>query len=267
MQMAALTALFSIAGHAQEATAPSFEVVSVKPGGTNIVRSFGPGGPFTTPQRGFRYSGERLTCNLPLQAIIREAWSLKDFQISGPDWLSTDLFDIAATMPAGTSKDTVRLMLRTMLEQRFAFRYHREHKDVPVYALVEAKAGFKLHPVTDLERQKQKVFDTPMGPRQGVASLSGRGRYAATAISIGDFADQISHYFDRPIVNLTNLDGLYEIDLQWTPEENGAPGQSLINDVELMRLIERQLGLKLDPRKLPYEILVIDHVEKKPTEN
>ncbi len=256
--MTALAALLATAGHAQEskeAANPAFEVVSVKPSGDNIVT---PGHPRLL--YGFRYSGLRVICDQQLSDIIQEAYSVRDFQIVGPDWLGTLTYAVDAVMPAGATKDSARLMLRTMLEERFGLRFHREQKDVPVYALVEAKGGSKLHEISDPSQAKLRAVSTSTG--QGRANAGGGpGHIWAAATSLDNLANNLSFHTDRPVLNLTNLKGLYEIEMQWTPEEGAGH-----YDAGLFPAVE-QLGLKLESRKMPYEMLVVDHVEKTPTAN
>jgi uncharacterized protein (TIGR03435 family) len=270
------TALFavlaSVIGYGQElkeGDRPAFEVVSVKPSGTNTYVMYGSGmvKPHTFP---FRYSGQHLTCDLSLREIIGEAFSVKDFQIAGSGWMATQTYEIAALMPPGTTKDRARLMLQTMLEERFGLRFHREQKDLPAYALEEARGGFKLRPVDPeqaMARAKDRIIETAAGPQRGVTMAEGPGRFTKDPMSIGEFADWLAHYMDAPVVNMTDIKGVYEIDLRWsqdTDPEGGAPRR---NDPELLGVIERQLGLRVQKSKLPLDILVIDHVEKAPTEN
>src|ERR1035438_2814210 len=242
LRMAAFAAWFSIAGYAQTDSHPAFEVVSVKAIGPNIA--YGPSKPGASVVMGLRYSDTRVNGNSQIPAMIEEAFSVKWFEIVGPDWLPSECYEIAATMPAGTTRESARLMLRTMLAERFGLRFHREQRDLPVYALIEAKGGARLHPV-DPEQAKERIVETPMGPRKGIFSFQGRGQYIATAIALGDFADQITSLLDRPVVNQTNLQGTYGIELQWTPGDA----------MELISVIGRQLGLKLESRKLPHEML------------
>jgi uncharacterized protein (TIGR03435 family) len=238
----------------------AFEAVSVKPAGSNSFVSVGPSPPMTIHQESFRYSGYRVTCIQPLRSILREAFALRDLQIEGPDWMASQLFQIDAVMPEGSTKEDARPMLQKMLADRFALQFHREQKDVPVYALVAAKGSSKLHAITDPNHPTSREMKTPMGTV--TASIrQGRGLFTAVSVTMADFAVHLSNIVDRPVVDLTGIAGVFEIDLQWTPDPPGAV------DTELLRTLERQLGLKLDARKLPYEILKIDRVEKTPTSN
>jgi uncharacterized protein (TIGR03435 family) len=217
------------------------------------------------PAREFRYTATRITCNQPLLALVEEAWYLKDFQISGPEWLSTDLYDVAATMPAGTPKELARLMLRSALEQRLAVKSHMERRELPVYALTQVAGGSKLQARPDPDQHADK--SVPKQQHQAAVSMTGKGLFMADALSMGDVAAELSRHFDKPVLDMTRLNELYDIHLQWYPVLETAAGQTKSNDVELMKALESQIGLKLELRKVPFDILVIDHVEKKPAEN
>jgi uncharacterized protein (TIGR03435 family) len=180
--------------------------------------------------------------------LIEEAFSVRAWQVSGPSWLSLDKYDLTATMPADTTKATARLMLRTMLAERFGLKFHREQKDFPVYALVTGKSGPKLDAVPDPGHWDQK-----MAP----------GRFTATAIPIEKFADWLTSIADRPVVDMTGVAGVYKLDLEWTPDYQDQPRRW---DAGIFDAVKK-LGLKLEPRNAPIEFLVIDHVEHSPTPN
>src|ERR1035438_2419597 len=117
--------------------APRFEVVSVKQSSTTAIRVQANTGPVRFAFGGFRYSPGRLTCNLALRSLIREAFSIRSWEVSGPSWRDVDKYDLIATMPADTTKATARLMLRSMLAERFGLKFHLEQKEFPVYARSE----------------------------------------------------------------------------------------------------------------------------------
>jgi uncharacterized protein (TIGR03435 family) len=221
------------------ATAPAFEVVSVKHSGSDVFVMRGPGS-VTIQSAPFRYSGEQVTCDLPLLAIIKEAFSVnEDYRIAGPEWLSTERYQIKAVAPAGTTKETARLMLQSMLRERFGLRYHREQRDQFAYVLVTAASGPKLR-AADPDRLKEHPIETPMRPLCA-ASAQGPG---AAAISLAQFCNGfLSHQMDGPVVDMTGLKDLYEIDLRWTQDRDlGASNGLRRNDTELVRTIERQLA-------------------------
>jgi uncharacterized protein (TIGR03435 family) len=232
---------------------PAFDVVSVKALGPNI--GYGPGPGMTL---GLRFTGTRVSGKTQIPALIGQAYSLDWFQIQLPDKedLRLNVYEIGAVMPEGTSRETAKLMLRSMLVERFGLRFHRETKEIPVYALTAPAGKTKLEAV-DPEKAKERTLDTPMGPRKGVQSVSGRGFYAAAYTPLESFAGQMSTHLDRPVIDQTGLKGSYSIELRWDPAD----------EMDLIAVIERQLGLKLEKRKMPIEMFVVDRVELSPSAN
>jgi uncharacterized protein (TIGR03435 family) len=183
----------------------------------------------------------------------------KDYQVSGlPGWARSDTFDIEAKMDDGTLAALQKLplkeqaiqpqfMLQALLADRFKLRVRRETKEMPIYALVIAKGGFKL--------------------KESQASLTmwtgGGGRITITAGQIDNLAFGLSGEADRIVVNQTGITGKYDIALKWTPDDQqGTPDAG----PTLFTAIEEQLGLKLVATTGPVDTLVIDHVER-PSEN
>jgi len=252
-RFAAFALCSAVAARSQTGKDPAFEVVSVKAMGPNI--SHGPG---TGMVMGLRYSGTHVTGNSQIPAMIQDAYSLEPFQLDLPDHdnVRLEVYAIDAVMPEGTTRDQARLMMRTMLVERFGLKFHRETKDVPVYVLTEGKARAKLQPV-EPEQAKERVVNLPSGPRKGVQSAMGHGTYTATYTSIELFAGQMGGMLDRPVIDQTGVQGFYRIELRWDPSDQ----------MDLISVIERQLGFKFEKRKTPYEMFVVDHVESVPTAN
>jgi len=245
-------ALLQIASAAQDQAGPPqprFDVVSIKSGVKTVVRILPNSGPVQVPFQGFRYTPGRLTCNLPLSSLIQEAYSIKPWQLIGPDWVSVDRYDLAATMPPDTGKPAARLMLQTMLAERFGLRFHRERKEFPVYALVVAKGGLRMEPVVP----RPESYDIKMSA----------GQFTATGMPLSNFADSLSRMADLPVIDQTGLPGVYRIDMRWTPNYQNEPKHW---DAGIFAAVE-QLGLKLEQRKVPIESIVIDHAERTPTAN
>jgi uncharacterized protein (TIGR03435 family) len=227
-----------------EQSPKSFDVASVKrlpppPGGVLSSMKLDPG---------------RLTCsNVNLRKLIIQAYGVKDFQLSGPEWLNSEIYDIAATMPPATPTDQVLLMLQTLLAERFQLKLHRETKQVPMYALA-GKNGSKL---------KEVEF--------GHSSTSAApGHLTAQKIPMSKLADFLAGQLGSPVTDMTGMRGVFDFTLEWAPETrtgeagattDSAPGASIFTAVQ------EQLGLKLEARKGPVEMLVIDHVERIPTGN
>jgi uncharacterized protein (TIGR03435 family) len=227
-----------------------FEVASVKrsppPAGNGINSSI-------------KLDPGRLTCtNVSLKKLIYESYGVKDYQVSGPDWLGTEIYDITATLPPGTTGDDVLLMIQNLLTERFKLTLHRDTREFPVYALVVGKNGSKLQ---EVEFGRGSTSATP-------------GKLTATRIGIRNLTEFLSRQTGRPVLDMTGLKGFYSFTLNYTPEEVPSvpgPGTAQIPEsavgASLFSAIQEQLGLKLEARKAPVEILVVDHAEKVPTEN
>ncbi|HEV3199894.1 MAG TPA: TIGR03435 family protein [Bryobacteraceae bacterium] len=230
------------------AQTPAFEVASIKPsqsagGGSSI-----------------RVSAGRIAMeNDSLKKITLWAYGIPDdreYALIGPDSLSTERFDIQATFPADTPPASVRLMTQALLTERFKLTLHRETRQLPIYVLVVGKNGPKIHSVED-----------------GQGRTSGRpGRLEATKIPIQKLADLLARLTGQQVVDETGLKGVFDFTLEWSPDETqkmtpdevvaaAATGPSIYS------ALQEQLGLKLQGRKGPVEVLVVDHIEKAPTGN
>jgi uncharacterized protein (TIGR03435 family) len=215
--------------------------------------------------RGFRRSGQRLTCHLPLDAIIGEAYELEPAQLVGPKWLNSGEYAVEAILPAGTTHADSRWMLQSMLVDRFGLRFHREHQDLAGYSLTVSPRGHKLREVSDVDRKKAPVIETPNGPRP-MASSQSAGKFRAYSMTADGFAAWLSAYSGHPVVNLTGLKGRYDIELRWEVEEGQEHRAAPPSMAELKWAVE-QLGLNLQKRTVPYEMFIIDHVDRAPTGN
>ncbi len=221
------------------AQAPAFEVASIRanPGPWHVML-------------GYSSSGPRLTLEAwrPF-ALIMEAYDLKRYQVSFTP--SDDvLYDIAAKAEGdGTrTKAEFRLMLQTLLADRFNLKFHREMRELPVYAMVVGKSGVKF---------KESDSDKPARSYGGV---NGRNQYMEYSQGTMEMlADGIG--VDRPVIDKTGLTGKYEIRLEATPEfrinNNPQP-----DDLRVFDAIQQQLGLKLEPQKAMVEVLVVDRMDK-----
>jgi uncharacterized protein (TIGR03435 family) len=224
------------------APAKAFEVVSVKPNAS------GDPGSSTHSSK-----GQIRMENVSLKQCIERAFNVKDYSLSGPSWLDSVRFDIMAKPPAGYKPDDVPPMLQTLLVERFQLAVHRESKVLPAYALLVDKKGPKVQPVEE---------------KDGKAGWgSGRGLIDVHSLTMAGFSDVLSADLDRPVADLTDLKGVFEFKLRWTPDETQPTSPDVPTATSLFAAVQEQLGLRLEARKLPIEILVIDHVEKVPTEN
>ncbi len=253
-----LAVVAACAAFGQTAGTPlSFEVASVKPASKPIAtkdeysEGYNAGMRAALADMGLRVVGNRVTAtDNTLKSLIRIAYDLKDHQVIGPSWLATEKYEVAAIMPAGSTRDQAPLMLRTLLAQRFHLEFHREMRKTAAYALVIAKGG-------------PKVTAVP-GPEARNLGGSLRGRVHLQSATIATFVDRLMRTLEKPVVNETGLAGLYNFDLTFAADvtqssEEAPPG--------LSDALQQQLGLKLDKRELQIEVLVVDRADKVPAQN
>ena len=230
----------------------SFEVASIRLRTTRIERVAA------------LVSGQRFTAEaMSLDNLITYAYDVKRYQVSGvPSWadsnnLACDRYDVSAKAEAdGTlSQAQAKVMLRNLLADRFHLRFHREMKDMPIYALVVAKNGPKLKEAAPDAQIILRLSSGPKGPEMTV-----------TAGTMAQLVNQFSNAngVDRPVLDKTGLTGAYDYKLTWTPEL-GAPRNDS-ETVSIFTALQEQLGLRLEPQRAPIEVLVIDSAER-PSEN
>ena len=180
-------------------------------------------------------------------------------QISGPSWLNDVWFDIWAKAATPAKDAELRLMLQNLLAQRFQLAVHRETREMPTLVLTVGKNGHKLEPAGE---QGTPSFET------GKLTLTGKSATVAQLVAF--FSQQLR----EPIVDRTGLEGRFnfflDINSYFTEESrkggpDGGPPQDASNIVS--QALQAQLGLKLDSKKAPIEMLIVDRVEKVPTEN
>jgi len=240
---ASCTILAALAAFGQTETPPAFEVASVKPNtsGSGSSRTSGTTGQLTITNRS-------------LKELIKMAYSVQDFQISAPDWLGSAKFDIVAKIPAGAQKDQRPAMMQALLAERFHLAVHRESKEMPAYALVVAKSGPKL--------QQVEPGGTSMNDNEDNSSR----RITAERVSMAALAEALARIVEHPVVDRTGLQGVYSLKLQYTPDNAKSDGPDAAG-TSIYAALQEQLGLKLQTQRLPVEVIVVDHVERVPTEN
>jgi uncharacterized protein (TIGR03435 family) len=240
----AVVAVFASAVLAQPPdTRPAYEAASVKLNTSGSDNSSSNGS-----------TGQVVFTNQTLKRLIERAYNVNPFQVSGPDWIEKVHVDIAAKYPPDTKNDDRVLMLRALLEERFKLAVHRESKEAQGYALVVAKSGFKLKPVE------------PGG--SGTDSNGGRvTNLKATKVSIGQLADFLARRLGGIVVDKTGLDGVYDFELQWSNDDQNPNAAEADPVPTLFEALQGTLGLRLQPQKVPVEIIVVDHVERVPIEN
>jgi uncharacterized protein (TIGR03435 family) len=254
-----------VGAQAQTAEVPEFAVASIKPSHAIGGVTFGAG------------NGGAGGRNITLRTLIGLAYRLQEFQISGgPNWVASDRFDVQGkSADPKATPDQLRLMLQSLIADRFQLKFHRQMRDSPVYALVVAKDGPKIRLVDD---QQSPSVDGPSppgaGPNRGAVRI-GAGSLIGNAVPLSLFSRFLSQRLDRTIIDQTNLAGRFNIQLQWAPgpgETLYDPGGSFLpppaesSGPSVFAAIREQLGLELKSVRAPVEMFVIDHAEK-PSEN
>src|SRR5580765_290952 len=197
--------------------------------------------------------------NTQLQDLIMLAYRVGAPQISGPDWL-TNRYDIIAKVPENATKEQIPLMLRALLEDRFKLAFHRDQKTIQIYALEIAKGGMKMRETPEDDQALPGCIRSFAATSQPVvlAAICHKLRALDIAQQVQSLAP--GYFLVGPVVDLTGLKALYDFNLKWMP--------AFVRDgLTIFDAIQEQLGLKLERRKQPMEIFVIDHCEKTPTEN
>ena len=288
------------------AAGPAFEVASVKPAAP-LSRSLMQSG---QAHVGMKIDAARVDIGgLSLAELIRVAYRVRSYQVSGPDWMASERFDVLAKLPEGASREQVPEMLQALLAERFKLKAHRESKEHAVYALVVGKNGPKLkdsapdadapattddaNPQVRVSGRGENTQVSISGGQIGTAHMSmgpgGTMHLEAPKMNMSALADTLSRFFDRPVVDLTELKGTYQLALDLSMEDlrtaaltmgimgpgmgagRGAvrPPADAASDPGGLSIFAavQQLGLKLEPRKVPIDFVVIDRLEKAPTEN
>jgi uncharacterized protein (TIGR03435 family) len=296
------------------AAAPAFEVASVKPSGPlnpELIKS-------GKMPIGLKIDAARVDIgSLSLADLIRMAYRVKQYQISGPDWMSTERFDVHAKLPDGASSEQVPEMLQALLAERFKLTIHRESKEHAMYALIVGKNGSKLKESTPDDPPSSDAPPATPGAGTGQVRLSGniegKGgvtvsggpngtmrmsmgpegtmRMETSKMTLAQLAEVLSRFVDRPVVDMTELKGNYQVTLELSmdvlrnvaksagvnipaqPSAGGDAGKSpadAASDPSGSSSIfasVQQMGLRLEARKAPIDLIVVDHLEKTPTEN
>jgi uncharacterized protein (TIGR03435 family) len=304
--------ILALAGFAAAQTPLSFEVASVKPSA-----------PITPEmvQSGKLHVGEKIDAarvdigNWSILQLICEAYHVKSYQVTGPDWMKNPIqaqrFDIVATMPAGATKDQVPAMLQTLLAERFKLKIHKEEKETNVYALLVGKNGLKIKestpPPPPAEEDKDKPASTgssTVGIKQtggGTTVSTGTGEtqkmtpspdgksihFDISNVTLSKLSEGLAPMLDRPIVDMTELTGRYDVAFDISMAEmmnmarsmganvpppaggagGSAPAEAADPGGSSMFAAIQSLGLRLEKRKLPLAGIAVDSVEKMPTEN
>ena len=230
-----MTAVFvAITLQAQSPARLEFEVASVKPSEPNA------GGSRLLPAR-----GEILAQNVSFRHLIGFAYGLPDTNISGPAWLNSTRIDIFAKGRADTDVAGIRLMTQALLADRLGLEAHRETRSVDVYFLTRGRGEVKM------TRADQKQPPNPAWP-PGAATMGGDG-------TISDLAALLGRAIGVPVIDRSEIATRFHYFLWWGPD--------LETDPDIFHAVSQQLGLSLKNGKGDVDFLVVDHINKTPTEN
>ena len=275
-------------GSAQSTT---FEVAAIRPG----KPPSGGVGPITglIGCTGGPGTGDpvRLKCNQRLGSLIATAYQLNPYQFTPPDWMQSSWFEITANIPAGSTQQQVRLMERNLLAERFKLAVHFVKKEMQTYEMTVGKDGPKFKEWDDILARTdgdapgsgtpKRAADLRLPAKASSVEYQDKnGRHSGRAKeSMDALAGQLSGRLGRPVIDVTGLTGEYDIMLDFVqepaprpafipPDDGPAPEPPVLAaGPTLLSAVQSQLGLKLEPKKGTIDVLIVDHVEKVPTDN
>jgi len=238
-----LLSMTSIAAYAAEQ--PAFAVASIRPSAAPVQYEHD-GRTETTP-------GNLTMRDVTAATCIKWAYGVQDSQISGPEWLQQEHFDVIAKADGPVADDRLKLMMQTLLANRFGLTFHRQSRELPAYALTIAKSGHKL---------KESV-----GEGKPYRQNSDMGTVAKFT-TMQEFGDFISGPLQTPVVDMTGLTRRYDFAIDFTPYVQAEVEAGRKPDAVgiLIAALQGDLGIKLESKKESVDVLVVDHIEK-PSEN
>jgi uncharacterized protein (TIGR03435 family) len=219
---------------------PAFEVASVRAAK-----------PATSRSVHIASSGDRISfTNTTVKGVLARAYQVSGYQIDGPGWILTERYDIEAKAADNTPKDQLPLMLQALLIDRFQLKLHHEQREMAVYELMAGKGEAKLE----------------KGDGSAASIAIDNGRREAKNNTMDQLAQFLSLMLQRPVLDRTELRGTYNFNLEMSLEELGGVSNPDVTAPSIFTIIEG-LGLKLESRKEPLEVIVVDSGNKVPAEN
>jgi uncharacterized protein (TIGR03435 family) len=256
---------------------PAFEVASIKP------NAAGPGGgPARVTSDSRRFVGSNATLRTVLLFAYRPQTgrTLRYGDITGvPSWADNEHFDIEAKVNPGidATPEQMRLMVQSLLADRFQLKVRWETREMPTYNLVAAKNGIKIKPSQDqspitIDIAPANQASPPRGTPRTIAKPSPSGialSLSGEALPIDTLVNTLQSYAGRPLFDKTGLGGMFDVKLEFFMEASGGNPGATAPDPSgptFATAIEDQLGLKLESSRSPVEILIVDSVQR-PSEN
>jgi uncharacterized protein (TIGR03435 family) len=246
--MRRITLLFLLIATAALGQPPAFDVASIRIAQRQQGMHLDP----------VQFSPDSLTIRgATLKTAISWAYHVMEYQVQGPEWLNADRYDIAAKAGAPVPEDQIRLMLQTLLADRFKLTLHRQTKVFQAYLLTIGKNGPKF-------QESKSEGASSIVPRQDTMSVT------ISRTPLSQLTDMLSKVLQTPVVDMTGLTGRYDITLNLAkylgdlqPSGGGPPDVVGV----LLSGVQEELGLKLESKKTPLDLLIIDSAEKIPAEN
>jgi uncharacterized protein (TIGR03435 family) len=261
-----------------------FEVASIRPSPNE------PPGPGVA---GVHISQQQVRFSyLSLRDYIGIAYQVPIQLISAPEWIHSARFDVSATFPAGATPENFPELVRSLLRDRFHLQARRESRDSPIYVLEVAPTGLKITREPEEALQEGPISVTSSGDANGVVADLGQGaslvvtsaRFEARKVTMPILVGTLGRFVDRTIVDHTKLEGRYTIGFNIRSEDYGPmmvraavnagipmPPQALaqLDGASAGSVFDglKALGLSLEPRRGPLDFLVVDSIDKTPTEN
>jgi uncharacterized protein (TIGR03435 family) len=212
--------------------------------------------------------GKLVMRNVPMKVMIVFAYHVRPEALSGPAWMDTARYDVVAKASEKASQDEVRRMMQTLLAERFKLAIHTEQRPTAAYAMTVGKSGSKLQPSEQaavLSQQRCVNGTAKPGHRQVECKH-------VTAAFLADYLQEMApRELTIPVVDQTGITGPVDFTLTWVPR--ALPNTAAVADTEppagpdIFEAVEGQLGLKLENKKLPLPVIVVDRVERAPVEN
>jgi uncharacterized protein (TIGR03435 family) len=268
-------------------TRPEFEVASVRPSAEQTGQV----------DLGVHVSGSQVRITgMSLRDYIRVAYRVSTSQVIGPDWIAQERFDLAAKIPDGVSPRQVPEMLQALLADRFQLKFHREARELPVFALGVGKNGPRLQEsaanATTVAEGSPPVNIAASGSTAGVTVDLGGGSLFSLAnnrleikrMTMKALADMLTRFVDRTVVDMTALTGTYDLTLDLAPEDytamliRSALNSGVVLSPRAQRALDlasgdplssplQKFGLTWEARKAPLDVIVVDSMQKAPAEN
>ena len=281
----ALLAGTSVFAQSARPTRVEFEVASIRPSSPAVSSG------------GARIDGAQVHyARFPFREYIARAYRVRLSQVIGPEWIDSERFDIDAKLPAASTPAQIPEMLQVLLSERFALKQHRELKEMPIYALVLGKPPLKLKdsaPDPDATPRNDALVNVTVSVGAAGTSVdlghgssytfSSGGKFEGKRMTAEMIASTLERYCDRPVLNATRLTSTYDFVFDVTPDESQVLGiRAAVNagvklPPQVTSLLDtggnplivavEQLGLKLDARRAPVDVLIVDEARRTPTEN